>query len=314
MTPDIRITGLASYLPRHIVSNADLPALDPPQSIEEIDKVGIFGRGVADDDEDVAEMAIRASRAALEQAEVDPENLDFIVLANWTERRYVPDFAPRIQHRLGARRAFAFDICCACSGFVYGLSIAHGYLQNGRYQRGLVVASDRSTRLVRPRSRGTLVFGDGAGAAVVERGPGDGGRILDFELRTDGAFNDIMDVGPEGFLRSHIKQKDLNDLAGRTMAEISRSLLARNRLTLDDIDFIVPHSGTAGVQAMVARHLEIDPAKILTNLPQIGNVTTASIPAALRWFLDKGTIQPGHRLLSASVGLGWQYVAMLYSL
>jgi 3-oxoacyl-[acyl-carrier-protein] synthase-3 len=311
---EVRITGLASYLPRHIVSNADLPPLDPPQPLEELDKVGIFDRGVASDDEGVAEMALSASRAALEQAKLEPQDLDFVVLANWSERRYVPDFAPRIQHQLGAKRAFAFDVCCACSGFVYGLSIAHGYLNNERYARGLVVASDRSTRLVRPHSRGTLVFGDGAGAAVLERGTGGGGRILDYELRTDGAFNEIMDVGPDGFLRSHVKQKDLNELAGRTMAEVSRSLLARNRLKLDDIDFIVPHSGTAGVQAMVARHLEVDPAKILTNLPQIGNVTTASIPAALRWFLDKGTLKPGHRLLSASVGLGWQYVAMLYQL
>src|SRR5262249_10414388 len=290
--------GLGTYLPRNMVDNAALPALDPPESRDELDRVGILCRGWASDEESVLEMALRAARRALEEARSEPDALDFLVLANWPERRYVPDFAPRIQHELGAARAFSFDVCCACSGFVYGLSIAHAYLQNPRLKRGLVLASDRSTRLVRPRSRGTLVFGDGAAAAVLEHGEGSGWRILDYELRTDGGFNGIMEVGPDGFLHSHIKQKRLNELAGRTMAEVSRSLLARNRLTLDDIDFIVPHSGTAGVQAMVARHLEVDPAKILTNLPQIGNVTTASIPVALRWFLDKGTLQPGHRLLS----------------
>src|SRR5262245_22098040 len=96
---EVRITGLASYLPRRIVSNAELPPLDPPQPIEELDKVGIFGRGIASDDEGVLEMALSASRTALEQAMVEPKDLDFIVLANWSERRYVPDFAPRIQQK-----------------------------------------------------------------------------------------------------------------------------------------------------------------------------------------------------------------------
>jgi 3-oxoacyl-[acyl-carrier-protein] synthase-3 len=295
-------------------TNETLPALDPPLSLDEMNRIGVLRRGWASEEEGVCEMAVLASLRALEQADVSPDSIDFIVLANWTERRYVPDFAPRVQHALGAKRAFAYDVCCACSGFVYGLAMAHGFLQTARYARGLVVASDRSTQKVRPQSRGTLVFGDGAGAMVVERDADHGGRLIDYELMTDGSRNDIMEVGPDGYLKSHIAQKDLNALAGRSIGDVSRALLARNGLSLDEVRWIVPHSGTAGVQAMVAENLGAPASKILTNLPNIGNVTTASIPAALVEFMEKGTIQRGDLILSASVGLGWQYVAMLYTL
>jgi 3-oxoacyl-[acyl-carrier-protein] synthase-3 len=197
---------------------------------------------------------------------------------------------------------------------VYGLAMAHGFLQNPRYQRGIVLASDHSTRRIRPRSRGTLVFGDGAGCMVLERGVAGGGRLIDYELTSDGSQNGIMDVGADGYLRTHIKQSDLNALAGRSIGAVSRALLARNRLTFDDLDFIVPHSGTAGVQAMVADDLGVPTAKILTNLPLVGNVTTASIPVALAHFVEQGRIKPGRLILSASVGLGWQAVAALYTL
>lgn len=310
---DVKLTGLGAYLPRRMLKNQEI-VLDPPLSLEQMDKIGILRRGVAGDDEDVVEMAKRAAQQALAEAERDVKKLDFLILANWTERRYVPDFAPRIQQALGADKAFAFDVCCACSGFLYGLSIAHGYLQNPRFSCGAVIASDRSTRMVRPKSRGTLVFGDGAAAAIVERGTERGGRLIDYELRTDGAFNGIMGVEADGYLRCHIEQRVLNDLAGRTIAETSKALLVRNHMSFDDIDWLIPHSGTAGVQAMVAERLEFPRNKILTNLPEIGNVTTASIPAALKQFRDQGLVRSGQTLLSAAVGLGWQSVAMLYTL
>src|SRR5687767_4855978 len=164
---EVRITGLGTYLPRQMHTNETLPALEPPMGKADMDRIGVLRRGWASEAEGVAEMGVLAARRALEQARVDAASLDFIVLANWSERRYVPDFAPIIQAALGARRAFAYDVGCACAGFIYGLAMAHGFLQNPRYQRGIVLASDHSTRRIRPRSRGTLVFGDGAGCMVV---------------------------------------------------------------------------------------------------------------------------------------------------
>jgi 3-oxoacyl-[acyl-carrier-protein] synthase-3 len=310
---DVRIVGLGTYLPKEMHSNETLPALDPPMAKADMDRIGVLGRGWAGDEESVAMMGVTAAQRALERARIDAGSLDFIVLANWSERRYVPDYAPIIQAALGATKAFAYDVGCACAGFVYGLAMAHGFLQNPRFSRGIVVASDQSTRRIRPRSRGTLVFGDGAGCMVLERGD-RGGRLIDYELTSDGTRNDIMSVDRDGYLKSHIKQADLNALAGRSIGSVSRALLERNRLTFDDLAWIVPHSGTAGVQAMVAENLGVPSGKILTNLPLIGNVTTASIPTALAHFVEQGRIKPGDLVLSASVGLGWHAVAALYTL
>jgi 3-oxoacyl-[acyl-carrier-protein] synthase III len=310
---EVNLVGLGAFLPARMVKNAELPALDPPQSLAELDRLGVHCRGWASDAEGVVEMATSAASDALGEAGVEADSLDFLLLANWTERRYVPDVAPRIQRALGASRAFALDICCACSGFVHGLSMAHGYLQNPRFRRGLVVASDRSSRHMRPASRATLIFGDAAAAMVLEREAGRGGRLIDYELRTDGTHNAIMDIDSDGFLRPHIKQRELNLLAGRSIAEVCRTLLARNGLTVDSLDWIIPHSGTAGVQAMIAEHLPAPPSKVLTNLPSIGNVAAASIPAALSHFKRLGVVKPGQLVLSASVGLGWQSAGVLYT-
>ena len=311
---ELCMTGLGTYLPERLVTNRELPALEPPHSLADMDKVGVRARGIASDQEDVLFMAVRAAERALAQADVSAQSLDFLILANWTERRYVPDFAPRVQQALGAQRAFAFDVGCACAGFLYGLTIAHGYLQNPRYRCGLVLASDRSTRRLRPRSRATLVFGDAAAAMVVEKDAGRGGRLIDYELRTDGSHNGIMDIDADGYLNPKIKQRELNQLAGRSLAAVSRSLLERNKLTLDDVDWLLPHSGTAGVQAMLAEHLGAPPEKTLNNLADVGNVTTASIPISLDHFVKRGLMKPGQRVLSAAVGLGWQYCAVLYTL
>jgi 3-oxoacyl-[acyl-carrier-protein] synthase III len=311
---ELRMTGLGVYLPERLVGNHELPRLEPPHSLEEMDKVGVRARGIASDQEDVLEMAVRAARRALSEAEVDALSLEFLILANWSERSYVPDLAPRVQHALGATRAFAFDVGCACAGFIYGLTLAHGYLQNPRFRRGLVLASDRSTRRIRPKTRATLVFGDAAAAVVVERDAPRGAHLLDYELRTDGSHNQIMAVDAAGFLNPNIKQRELNQLAGRSLASVSRALLERNRLTLDDVDWILPHSGTAGVQAMLAEYLGAAPEKTLNNLAAVGNVASASIPVALDHFIKQGLLKPGQRVLSAAVGLGWQYCAVLYTL
>lgn len=310
--PNMMLTGLDTYLPQRLVDNDALPPLEPPHSREQLDALGIASRHWAEAHEDVVAMAIEASRRAMDRARVDPESLDFVLLANWTERRYVPDVAPRLQHALGARRAFAYDLCGACCGFVYGLANAWGYLQNPRYRRGLVVASDRSSQRMRPGTRATAVFGDAAAAVVVERDAPEGIVLVDYELRSDGSQNTIMEIDADGYLLPHIRQRDLNPLAGRSMAEVARALLTRNQLTIDDVDYIVPHSGTAGVQQQLREHLDVPEQKVLTNLPFIGNVTTASIPCSLRHFLDQGSLQPGQTVLSVAVGLGWHYVGALF--
>ena len=259
-------------------------------------------------------MAVAAAKRALERAATRPESLDFSILVNWSDRRYVPDVAPRVQELLGARNAFAFDVGCACAGFIYALSMAHGFLQTARFSRGLVLASDRSRKRLRPGSRAELLFGDGAAAVVVAAGAERGYRLIDYELGTDGARNDIIDVDADGYLVTHVRQRVLNELAVTSLVKVGQRLLARQQLTFDDVDFIVPHSGTAGIQAMLGSALNLTPAKILTNLPSVGNLAATSIPVALEHFVNAGTLRAGQRVLLLAVGVGWQFVAALVEL
>lgn len=311
---DLRISSLGTYLPRRLVDNAALVATYPELGERDLDRVGVVSRGEADDDEDVPTMAVRAARTALERAEVAPDTLDFLLLVNWSERRYVPDIAPRVQALLGATKAFAFDLGCACAGFIYALSLAHGYLQNPRFRRGLIVASDHSRRRVRPGSRASLLFGDGAAAAVVATHVERGFRLVDYELGTDGTRHELMDVDRDGYLVTHVRQREVNELAVASLLRAGRSLLARQRLTFADVDYIVPHSGTAGIQTLLAETLSLPRERILTNLPSVGNVTAASIPTALEHFVQNGTLRAGQRVLMLAVGVGWQYVGGLVEL
>lgn len=311
---DVAITGFGSYLPRLMHTNETLPPLDTPLDPQEIARIGVYRRGWAGEGEGIAEMAAMAASRALERAGMEPQALDLIILANWTQRRYIPEFAPRLKQLLGARRAFAYDVCCACAGFIYGLGMAHSFLQNPRFARALVVASETTAQRARPGSKATLILGDAAGAFVLERAAGRGGRLIDYELATDGEHHAIMDISPQGYVRTHIPQRELNALASRSIASVVEQLLVRNRLALSEIDWIVPHSGTAGVQAMIAQTLAVPREKILTNFATVGNVSSASIPTALDEFVTLGRIRPGDLILSAAVGTGWYAAAALYTI
>lgn len=273
-------------------------------------------RGWADPvTETIPEMAARAAERALARAGCAADSLDVIVLANWTQRRFLPDFAPALQERIGARQAFAFDISTACAGFVYGVAVASGFLHQPRFQRALVVASETTSYRARPHSKATLVFGDAAGAFVLERTDRPGlPRLLDYELMTDGRHHDAMEVNAQGHVVTHIPQKALQALAIHSFSTASHRILARQGMTLDDVTWVVPHSGTAGIQALLLRTLDIDPARVLVNFPRIGNASSAAIPAALDEFVSNGTIRPGDVVLSPTTGSGWYAAAMLYQM
>jgi 3-oxoacyl-[acyl-carrier-protein] synthase III len=309
----IVVTGIGSYLPTLMHTNETLPPLDTPISSSDIEKVGVFRRGWAGEGEGIAEMAAHAARKACAQANFDPSSLDLIILANWTQRRYIPEFAPRLQHMLGASRAAAYDIATACTGFVYGCASAHGFLQNPRFSRALVVAAETTSQRGRPHSKSTLIFGDAAGAFVLEKQSSErGGRILDYELKTFGDQHHIMDISPEGWVRTHIKQQELIELTSRCFAELAAAILARNGISLRDVDWIVPHSGTAGVQAALVRTLEVPKEKVLTNFSSVGNVSSAAIPVALDEFIASGKIKKGDLIFSPAVGTGFYAAALLY--
>jgi 3-oxoacyl-[acyl-carrier-protein] synthase-3 len=314
---DVRITGFGTYLPVLMHTNETLPALDEPIPAADLARIGVHRRGWARDGESVAEMAAIAGRRALDAAQVAAGDLDMVILANWTQRRYLPDFAPTVKRLLGADRAFAHDLGCACAGFLYGIGTASEFLRNPRYRRALVIASEQTSQRARPGSRGTLILGDAAGAFVLERADGDhapgGGRLIDYELACDGEHAKIMEISSDGWVQTYIPQRELCALAARSIMEVASRMLARNRLTLADVTWVVPHSGTAGVQAAIVRALELPADRILTNYAEVGNVSSASIPIALDHFVASGKVRPGDTVLSAAVGGGWYAAAALYT-
>ena len=308
---DVAITATGVYLPRTTHTYETLPPLDHPLDPDQIDRLGVRERHWAQADETVEYMAVQAAQAVLTHATLDPASIELLILANWSQRRYIPDLAPKVAHQLGAHRAAAFDIGCACAGFIYGLGIADSMLRTGRITRALVVSSDTSTQRIRPGSRASFIFADAAAAMALQT-DAPGSILIDYELRTDNSQNDLFNVTPDGHPTCRIPQRDLNAYAGRMLAQAITAVLDRNSLTLDDIAWIVPHSGTAGVQAMLTQALGVPTTKILTNFPTVGNVASSSIPVALHHFLTTGTINPGDLVVSASVGVGFFSAAALY--
>lgn len=294
-----------------MLTTAELPGLDAPMEQADIDRIGVSCRGHAAEDEGIAEMATAAAGRALDRAGIAAADLDLIILANWTQRRMIPEFAPRVQALLGASRAFAFDVSTACAGFVYGVGIASSFLSTGRHQRAVVVAAETTSQRARPHSKATLVFGDGAGAFVLERAATEGPRVVDWELLTDGTYHWAMHIDADGWVKTHIAQRDLIRLAAESFRRASAAVLARQGLTMADVDYVVPHSGTAGVQAALVEALEVDPSRVLTNFATVGNTSSAAIPIALDAFREQGRIRPGSLVLSPTTGTGWYAAAML---
>lgn len=309
---NLRILKLATYLPPLRLDNAAVLSSFPELNDKDLDGIGVSSRHEAAEDEDVPAMAARAAQTALDRANVSADELQFLILINWSQRRYVPDLAPRVQELLGARKAFAFDLGCSCAGFIYALSIAHGYLQSPRNRRGLLVASDYSRRRVRPGSRASLLFGDAAAAAVVGSNINTGFNLIDYELGTSGCI-ELMAVDDEGYLVSRVRRREAEEIVVASLLRAGKNLLARQGLTFADIDYIVPHAGAAEIETL-AELLSLPRQKILSNLSSVGNVTAASIPTALEHFLQVGTLRLGQLVLVLAAGASGELAAGLFEL
>ncbi|MCD9878214.1 ketoacyl-ACP synthase III [Streptomyces guryensis] len=309
----LKFTGLGHYYPRTHRTHDGEVTLDgrtyPPKTAQEL---GVRALHVADEDETVEFMAVQAANSALTNADRDPGDLDLVVLANWTDRQWIPEIAPGVAAALGAHGALAFDVCGACTGFVHGVQTAASMLTaHPGWKRAIVVAADRFTRRARPGTRGQLVFGDAAGAVVLEKGdPDDPSGLIDSVLDCDAAEADTVAArAPEGFLRP---KPELIDLAVRSSLKVADNLLTRNDLKTSDIDWLVPHPGNNAIHAGVRDGLDLEPARFLTNFAERGNTGCASIPIALSEYAEKGVVRSGDLVLSTAVGSGWYYGGLLY--
>ena len=318
-----RITGTGSYTPAKILTNAELENMVATSDQWITERTGIRARAVVGPGEACSDLAVKASRRALEAANISAADLDMIVLATCTGDYPLPATACLIQHQLGATKAAACDLSAACCGFVYALSMADAYVKTGM-RHVLVVGSEVMSAITDWTDRNTCVlFGDGAGAAVVSASEGSNG-ILSTHLRSDGALWELIAV-PGGGSRLPPSEKVLAEklncikmkgnetfkVAVRTLEEIARETLAANDVSIDDLDLYVPHQANVRILNAVADRLGLPPEKVMLNLDRYGNTSAASIPIALDEAVQQGRIKQGSLVMLGAFGAGLTWASAL---
>lgn len=323
----VGITGVGSYTPEKVLTNADLEAMVDTSDEWITSRTGIKERRIAADDQAASDLALPAARQALEQAGVAPEELDLIIVATATPDMLFPATGALVADRLGARKAAAYDLLAGCSGFVYALSQAYGVLATGLSQRALIVGTEVLSKITNWHDRGTcILFGDGAGAAVVE--PVERGGIAGFELGADGSGGPDLCI-PAGGSRRPVSPAVLEEeaqfirmngaevfrFATRVMVTSAEELLAACGATVDDVDLYVPHQANRRIVDHAVKDLTLDPEKVLMNIDRYGNTSSASIPICLAEAQAAGRLEEGTRVLMSAVGAGltWGSVYMTWT-
>ena len=321
--PIAAFRGLGVSVPKTIVTNADLSRTleTSDQWIQE--RTGIRERRVARTDESLTQLTESASRMALARAGLNPADLDAIVVATVTPDRRMPSQACDLQAVLGANRAAAFDIAAACPGFVFATGIAEGLIASGTYRNVLILGAERLSTITDWQDRGTAVlFGDGAGAAVVTPATGDGRGILSTYLRSDGRLAELLHI-PAGGGMNPLTAENVNDrgqymkMAGRevfkaavrAMGEACDEALRRAGVTSEEIELFVPHQANLRIIEATAKHSNIPMQKVMVNLERYGNTSAASIPLALAQAEEEGRLKPGTLILLVAFGAGFTWGA-----
>jgi len=312
-----RILGTGKYLPEKVLSNFDLEKIVETTNEWIITRTGIETRHVASDEQATSDLATEAAKIALKKAGVCAEDLDLIIVATITPDMLFPSTACLVQANLGATKAAAFDIEAACSGFLYGLSMANAYIASGMYKHILVIGAEVMTRILDWTHRSTCVlFGDGAGAAVLGVSDGEEG-ILSTILGADGEGGKFL-LQPAGGSRKppsfetitnrehfvKMSGSDVFKFAVRIMGNASIEAIEKAGLAIEDIQVLVPHQANERIIAASAKRLNLPLDKVKMNLKHYGNVSAASIPIALDEALGEGMIQPGDNVVLTGFGGG----------
>ena len=322
-TPIAAFRGLGVAVPEGIVTNEDLSKTLDTTDQWIVERTGIRERRVARPDESLTALTAEASRMALSRAGMSAEELDAIVVATVTPDRRMPSQACDLQAVLGADRAAAFDIAAACPGFVFAAGVAEGLIASGTYKNVLVLGAERLSTITDWQDRGTAVlFGDGAGAAVLTPANGDGRGILSTYLRSDGRLAELLHI-PTGGGMNLLTAENVNDrgqymkMAGRevfkaavkAMGEACDEALRRAGVTAEDIELFVPHQANLRIIEATAKHSNIPMAKVMVNVERYGNTSAASIPLALAQAEEEGRLKPGMLILLVAFGAGFTWGA-----
>jgi len=317
MTLYSRIAGTGSYLPKKVLTNHDLERSVDTSDEWIFTRTGIRQRHVAADDEMTSDLALNASRRAIEAAGITPQDISLIVVATTTPDMVFPSTACILQSKLGIKGSPAFDVQAVCSGFVYGLSIADQFMKSGQYEHILVVGAEIYSRILDWNDRGTCVlFGDGAGAVVLKKSTEPG--ILSSHLHADGSYADILSV-PGTVCGGKVSGRPLLQMEGNTvfkfavkvLGEVAEEALAANNLQKSDIDWLIPHQANIRIIQATAKKLGLSMERVVTTVEHHANTSAASVPLALDEAVCDGRIRSGQHLLLEAVGGGFTWGAVL---
>ena len=311
------VRGVGSYLPERIITNDELSRTIDTSDEWIQQRVGIKQRHVAADGEYTSDLALHAARRALDDARISPDEIDLIIVATTTPDLTFPATAAIVQQKLGMHHGAAFDIQAVCSGFVYGMVTADSYLKNGIARRALVIGAETTSRILDWTDRTTCVlFGDGAGAAVLELG-GDGERgILASSIRSDGHFADKLNTtgGPsttKTIGHVHMEGKEVFRHAVGKITDVVENVLSATGYTVKDLDWFVPHQANLRIIQGAGEKLHIPPEKVVITVDRHANTSAASVPLALTEAVKDGRIKRGDLVMIEAMGGGFTWGASL---
>jgi 3-oxoacyl-[acyl-carrier-protein] synthase-3 len=325
---EVFISGTGMLVPDRVLKNSDLEEMVDTSDEWIIQRTGIRERRLVSDGQSTSTLATEASRRALEDAGLSARDLDAIILATITPDTQCPACAVYVQDALGATNACAFDLNAACTGFVYSTAMATGMIQSGLHQNVLVIGAEALSRFVDYTDRNTcILFGDGAGAAVLSKAPqeganGTGSRVLDSYLRSDGARWDLISIEGGGsrhpaseetvaerlhYLRQN--GKEVFKFATKTLVELITRAVTKNGIAIQDLAMVIPHQVNYRIIEAALKKIDLPRERIYLNLQRYGNTSAASVPIALSEAVQEGRIQRGDLVLLAAFGAGltWGY-------
>jgi 3-oxoacyl-[acyl-carrier-protein] synthase-3 len=327
LTKPIRaqISALGTYVPPRLLTNADLEKMVDTTNEWIMTRVGIRERHVVDKGVATSDLAVEAAKLALAQRGLAPTDIDLIIVGTVTPDMMFPSTACLVQHKLGAKGAWGFDLPAACSAFIYSLQTGAQFIASGSHKRVLVIGADVMSSIIDYADRATcVIFGDGAGAAILEPAEDDSVGLIDYIHEVDGSGGCFLQMPAGGSLnptthqtvdqKMHYVHQDGQQVfkfAVRKQTELCLKLLERNGLTGADIDAFIPHQANLRIISATADRLGLKPESVIVNIDRYGNTTAGTIPLAMNTAMEQGRLKKGSLVMLASVGAGFTIGATL---
>jgi len=304
-----KIISTGSYLPKKVLTNYDLEKLVDTSHDWIFERTGINQRCIANDNESSVDMAYRASLIALERSGLNTQDIDMIIVATTTPERIFPSSAVLLQNKLKIDDSFAFDINAACTGFIYALDIADKYIKNNIASNVLVVGAEKMSSIVDWSDRNTCVlFGDGAGACVVSSSDKPG--IISSKIGSNGSYKDLLTVNPDtDFIE--MKGNDVFKIAVNTMGKLAKDTLISNDISIDQIDWLIPHQANSRIINAIAKKLSLPADKVIMTVGDHGNTSAASIPLAMDYANNNNMLKKNDMVLLEAFGAGFTWGSTL---